>query len=463
MFAFASRFLVVVILASAHAAFAQSVNQPVEPKAGTWKTWAISSGKDFRVPPPPDAGATLAELAALKAFSQEQDPRIDEQVRFWNAGPPSYRWVDVVTSRLLDVTQTPIGAFPNRAYLYVALAIYDATIAAWDSKYAFNRKRPSELDPGIKPRVDVPRSPSYPSDYAATAFAAADVLAYLNPSEAASFRALAEEAARSRLYAGVEFLSDYNAGMELGHRVAERVIALAKADGSDVVWAGSVPAGPCKWTGTNPGNVTMPGWKPMLLASVSEFRPAAPPACDSAEGQAEMRIVSNYPRALTTANFSTNAKAFFWQSPSGTFPWAYPYLNRWILEDGLAANPPRAARAYALLGVTSYDGFLASQDGKFTYWYLRPAQLDPTLTPLFPAPNFPSYPSNHATLSSARAELLAYLFPTHAEEIRAVGKEAGDSRVWAGIHYQMDLDSGRELGTKVARKVIAWASSDGSQ
>jgi membrane-associated phospholipid phosphatase len=217
------------------------------------------------------------------------------------------------------------------------------------------------------------------------------------------------------------------------------------------------------WTGTNPGNVAMPGWKPMLLASVSEFRPAAPPACDSAEGQAEKAIVSNYPRALTTANFPTNAKAFFWQSPAGLFPWSYAYLNRWILEDGLAANPPRAARAYALLGVASYDAFLASQDGKFTYWYLRPAQLDTTLTPLFPAPNFPSYPSNHATLSGARGELLAYLFPAHADEIRAVAKEAADSRLWAGIHYQMDLDAGRELGANVTQKVIDWANSDGSQ
>src|SRR5215813_614946 len=160
----------------------------------------------------------LPNLASLKTLVQETDSSIAEQVRFWNAGPPSYRWVDVVTNRLLDPTQTPIGAFPNRAYLYVALAIYDATIAAWDSKYAFNRKRPSELDPGITPRVDVPRSPSYPSDYAATAFAAADVLAYLNPSEAESFRAMAEEAGHSRLYAGVEFPTDYNAGVELGHR-----------------------------------------------------------------------------------------------------------------------------------------------------------------------------------------------------------------------------------------------------
>jgi hypothetical protein len=453
-------FVLVLVLS----ARAQDSVEQVEPNAGSWKTWVISSGKDFRVPPPPDSGATLTELAWLKTLSQEKDPNIAEQVRFWNAGSPSYRWVDVVTNRLLDPTQTPIGAFPNRAYLYVSLAIYDATIAAWDSKYAFNRKRPSELDSGIAPRVAVPRSPSYPSDYAATAVAAADVLAYLNPSEANSFRAMAEEAGRSRLYAGVEFPSDYDAGVELGHRVAERVIALAKADGSDAPWTGSVPTGRCMWTGTNPGNVTMPGWKTLLLTSPSEFRPAPPPACDSAEGQAEIAKVRDFPRALTNpANFLTNAKAFFWQSPSGTFPWAYPYLNRWILEDALNANPPRAARAYALLGVVSYDAFLASQDGKFTYWYLRPAQLDPSMIPLFAAPNFPSYPSNHATLSSSRAEVLAYVFPAHAGEIRAVGKEAADSRVWAGIHYEMDLRSGTELGTKVAQKVIDWASKDGSQ
>ena len=433
----------------------------VEPNAGNWKTWVISSGKDFRVPPPPDDAATLSELAWLKGFSQQNDPSIDQQVRFWNAGPPSYRWIDVVSSRLLDPTQTPIGAFPNRAYLYVSLAIYDATIAAWDSKYAYNRKRPSALDPSITPRIDVPRSPSYPSDYAATAFAAADVLAYFNPSEADAFRATAEEAARSRLFAGVELPSDYTAGMELGHRVAQAVIAFAKGDGSDIPWPGSIPTGKCMWTGTNPGNVTMPGWKPVLLASVSQFRPAPPPACDSPEGLAEIAKVRDFPRALNSANFTTNSKGFFWQSPAGLFPWAYTYLNRWILEDGL--NPPRAARAYALVGVTSYDAFLASQDGKFTYWYLRPAQADLSFTPLFPAPNFPSYPSNHATLSGARGDILAYLFPAHSTEILAVAQEAANSRLWAGIHYQMDLNAGKQLGSNVAQKVINFANSDGSQ
>jgi len=152
---------------------------------------------------------------------------------------------------------------------------------------------------------------------------------------------------------------------------------------------------------------------------------------------------------------------FFWQTNPGTHPWAHIELNRWVLED--RTNAPRAARAYALLGVAAYDSFIASQDGKFTYWYLRPHMLDPVIVPLFAAPNFPSYPSNHSTFSAARGDLLAYLYPNRASYIQALAKEAGDSRIWAGIHYEMDNQSGVTLGKKVAQKVIDWASKDGSQ
>jgi membrane-associated phospholipid phosphatase len=89
--------------------------------------------------------------------------------------------------------------------------------------------------------------------------------------------------------------------------------------------------------------------------------------------------------------------------------------------------------------------------------------IDPGITPLFPAPNFPSYPSNHSAYSAAMAEVLAYLFPTRAESIRAIGEEAGLSRIWAGIHYRIDHEAGVELGRKVAGKFISRAESDGSQ
>ena len=110
-----------------------------------------------------------------------------------------------------------------------------------------------------------------------------------------------------------------------------------------------------------------------------------------------------------------------------------------------------------------FDAFIASQDRKFAYWYVRPHQLDPAITPLLPVPNFPSYPSNHSTFSAARSEILAHLFPTRADFIRAVGKEAGDSRIWAGIHYEMDNLAGKELGKSIAQVFISRAQSDGSQ
>jgi membrane-associated phospholipid phosphatase len=427
---------------------------------GGWKTWVISSGRDHGVPPPPGAAESKAELDWLKGVATLNDPKIAAQVRFWDSGPPSYRWMELINQR--QVAGQTVGAYPVRAYAYVALAVYDATIAAWNAKHQYARLRPQAADSSLAAKVPAPPSPSYPSDYAATAAAAAAVMAYLVPSEAAHFERMAEEAGKSRLFAGVEYPSDYLAGMELGRRVAQQVIARARMDGSDAAWTGSIPTGKCMWAGANPGNITAANWKPLLLASPSEFRPAPPPPCDSPEVQADLAAVRAFPRAPVMANLMTNARALYWQTPEGIFPWAVMHLNNWILEDKLENDPPRAARAYALLGALTYDAFIASQDGKFAYWYIRPAQLDPSLVPLFQAPNFPSYPSNHSTFSTSRAEILAYLFPDRADVIRAIGREAGDSRIWAGIHFEIDNRAGVTLGLNVARKFIEWAEKDGS-
>lgn len=59
--------------------------------------------------------------------------------------------------------------------------------------------------------------------------------------------------------------------------------------------------------------------------------------------------------------------------------------------------------------------------------------------------------------------MLAYLFPDRADHIRAPGKEAGDSRIWAGIHFEMDNRAGVALGRNVARKFLDWAENDGSR
>jgi len=194
------------------------------------------------------------------------------------------------------------------------------------------------------------------------------------------------------------------------------------------------------------------------MTSPSQFRPAPPPACDSAQVVAESATVRTFPRS-----FVTNYKAFYWQSPEGLSTWLYRYADKAMFEDRLDRNAPRVARAYALMAAVLFDAFIASQDGKFTYWYIRPHQLDSGIVPLFPVPNFPSYPSNHSTFSAARAEVAAYLFPTRAAFFRALGREAGDSRIWAGIHFPMDNATGMQLGESVAQLFIARGQHDGSQ
>jgi len=435
----------------------------VEPNAGTWRTWVISSGADYRVPPPPGSADTQAELRALADLVSQNDAQALQQIAFWDAGAPAYRWIDLINERALAGVPTTTNI--SRVYAYVGLAMYDATIAAWESKYFYNRKRPSERDHKLPTTLPVPDSPSYPSEHAAAAQAAASVLAYFLPAEAQAFQGMAEQAGWSRVRAGLQYPSDYDAGLALGRKVAEQVIAKAQADGWNPVFTGTVPTGPCLWIGSNPANFGGATMKPLLLSSPSQLRPAPPPSCDSPQVMAETALVHNFPRAVpgNPAIFATNYKAFYWQSPEGLSVWPYRYADKWMFEDRLEQNPPRAARVYALIGAVQFDAFIASQDGKFTYWYIRPPQLDPGIVPLFPVPPFPSYPSNHSTFSAAKSEVLAYLFPAHADSIRAVGKEAGDSRIWAGIHYPMDNAAGVQLGKSVAQVFISWAQSDGSQ
>jgi membrane-associated phospholipid phosphatase len=457
---------------TAHAAPKDKAQSLVEPDAGKWKTWAISSGRDYRVPPPPGSAQTRDELRTVNDLIDAADEQTKQQIAFWDAGAPGYRWIDLINQRVLAGTATT--AFPHRVYTYVAMAIYDATIATWEAKYFYKRARPSELDHKLPTAVDVPDSPSYPSEHAAAAGAAAAVLAFMLPAEAASFQALAEQAAMSRVMAGVQYPSDVTAGLALGRAVAERVIAKAMADGSDGTGTPTRLTGPCNWVGSNPGNITAALWHPLLLSSPGQFRPSPPPDCTGTQVQSEKALVASFAHtSFTPADFLRNSKAFYWQMPEGLQTWPYRYANAFMAEDRLDKNPPRAARAYALIAATQFDAFIASQDGKFTYWYIRPPQLcsygacippdTSGIVPLFSIPNFPSYPSNHSTFSASRSEMLAYLFPTRAAAMRAVAAEAGISRIWAGIHYPIDNVSGLALGKSVAGVFIDWAEHDGSQ
>jgi membrane-associated phospholipid phosphatase len=290
--------------------------------------------------------------------------------------------------------------------------------------------------------------------------AAAEVLAYLFPNDARFFADQAEAAGRSRLLAGVQYPSDVTAGFTLGRAVAELVIARARTDGSDARSTGTIPTGPCFWRGTNPVEPLAGTWRTWALTSGSELRPGPPPACDSAQMARELAEVKNFPRPIptTAATFNNTRAALYWQG-SLIKIW-HDILNQKLSENHLDANPPRAARAYALFSVAAYDGMVAGWEAKYNYWSVRPFMLDPTIVTLFVTPNHPSYPSAHAFVDAPYATVLGYLFPRDKDFFEAQANEAGFSRLWAGIHFRSDIEVGLALGRAVAEKAIERVRND---
>jgi membrane-associated phospholipid phosphatase len=422
--------------------------QQIEPLAGTWKTWVLTSGSQFRLPPPPNA-LFSDEMAELRSLQSQRTAAAVDLVNYWNAGSPGFRWIEMLYP-------LGTGAVNARAFALVSAAIYDATIAAWDSKYFYNRSRPSQVDQSLTTVIPNPQSPSYPSEHAVVAGAASEVLAYLFPAQAQFYRAKADEAAQSRLVAGVQYRSDITAGLELGRAVAAKVIDWGRADRSDTPWTGTVPTGPCRWrseTGAAPAMPLAGTWRTWVLKSGDQFRPGPPPDCASDLGKAEAAFVRDFPRT-----FNSNEAAFYWQGPRSIWNRT---ISEKIVEYRLDNNPPRAARAYALTNIAWYDTVVACWDGKYTYWQIRPYQQG--TTPVFPTPNHPSYPGAHACSSGASAWILAYLFPRDAASLNQRAEEAAESRIWAGIHYRSDTDAGLALGRSVAQLVIDSVKNDGSQ
>lgn len=432
---------------------------PIEPNAGTWKTWVLTSGSQLRRPAPPDRAATEKEIKELEALVAKRDAAALDQIAFWNTGAPSYRWNELAVSESLKAGQP--GGPGTRALALVNAAMYDATIAAYDSKYTYNRLRPNELNPALTTVIPNPQTPSYPSEHAAVAGAASTVLAYLFPDNAKIYTEQAEAAAKSRLLAGVEYPSDVAAGLELGRAVGALVVERAKKDGFDAKWTGTVPTTAGTWTGTNPAGATTGTWKTWVLKSGGELRPPAPFAYNSPELKKDMEELKTLQRTP-----KQTADAFFNEYGAGSLRGASIWnreASKKLFESGLMANGPRAARAYALVSAALYDATVACFDAKYAYWAIRPFQLDPEFKPLFPTPNHPSYPAAHGCANSAPAAVLAYLFPRDAQELNAIADAAGESRIWAGIHFRNDVKAGLKLGRDVAQKVIEYAQKDGAQ
>lgn len=414
----------------------------LEPKAGAWATWFIPSVENYRLSAPP---SFKEEIGQVVAAQKRLDSTALRKINFWNAGAPGYRWYNMM-SKLWMTDISGRGALAN---LLIGTAIYDATIAAWDTKYAYNRPRPFVADRRISVHGVKPESPSYPCEYSVAAGVAVTLISHFYPAMTDSVNRMAKELIESRIAAGIVFPSDTRAGFDLGKKIAEAEIDYTKDFISKKQWDNSMlPNRPGIWRGKTPMLPLAGLSKTVVLDSASQFRPGPPP--DFEKDMQELRAFKH--------TFRSRANAFHYASqPTGD-----ELLAKKIFEYNVHLNPPRVARIYAAVNVTFYDAFTACFDAKYAYWGIRPDQYDTTYTPLMQSPPFPGYPSGHAMMSGVVAELFPYFFPAEKQLFVKVANEGAESRFHAGIHFRSDNDAGLKLGKDVAAEVIKRLKEDGA-
>lgn len=149
---------------------------------------------------------------------------------------PAGHWMNIV-----GIAAKQAGADFNHtvaAYAATSIALFDAFISCWDEKFRSNYIRPETaintyIDQDWRPHIQTPPFPSYTSGHSTISAAAAEVmtkhfgdrLAFTDTSllefgianrEIRSFRSAAQEASISRLYGGIHYRFDLDAGNRAG-------------------------------------------------------------------------------------------------------------------------------------------------------------------------------------------------------------------------------------------------------
>jgi len=183
----------------------------------------LSSADQLRPPPPPAFGsaAFLAGLAEVRTISATRTAEQTAIALFWNfnTGPFTAGALNRTAVELIrKYRRTEREA--ARILAYANAAAFDAHIACWDAKVAYWFLRPSQADPAITLAIALPNHPSYPSGHSCLTGAMMTVLAEEFPGDRARMEEIVELAGLSRIYGGIHYRFDVDAGREIGRGAA---------------------------------------------------------------------------------------------------------------------------------------------------------------------------------------------------------------------------------------------------
>jgi hypothetical protein len=229
------------------------------PGLGQVGTFSIRNGRQFRSAPPPPLGSKryardYEEVKRAGEARSDDRPEDRTQVaRFYEATDgeqiyyPAARQVAATRSRTLSQNA--------RFFALLGIAMWDSVVACFETKYHFNLWRPvtaiheggadgndrTEPDRKWQAAVFTPPFPSYPSGHAAFGAAARVVLenefgaeghsiTLTNPAlpdivlKYTTFRQITDDIDDGRVYGGVHYRFDQEAGALMGTRIGEYVL-----------------------------------------------------------------------------------------------------------------------------------------------------------------------------------------------------------------------------------------------
>ncbi|MFV1590970.1 vanadium-dependent haloperoxidase [Phaeobacter sp. JH20_36] len=227
----------------------------VAPKIRHMQPFALTSAKQFDVPPPPQLDSMqfqrdLAEVAQLGGSTSQTDPDLIAIAKL-HAGSGSGAWNQIARDSSRACALPLVEEARTLALLNIALT--DALVAGFDAKYTYQFWRPEtalaavgngydhpQLDTmdGWTPLVAAPMHPEYPCQHCTSGSAAQQVMeAVFGADEFTfsfegkdgysrsyqTFAQFAEEEAESRVIGGVHYRRSNTVGDMLGYQIGSYI------------------------------------------------------------------------------------------------------------------------------------------------------------------------------------------------------------------------------------------------
>ncbi|HEV3204970.1 MAG TPA: phosphatase PAP2 family protein [Gemmataceae bacterium] len=284
-------------------------------------------------------------------------------------------------------------------------------------------------------------------------------------------------------------------GRDLGGFVADRILAGRIRDGMDRQTTYAPREGPGIWQRTPPDFAAplLPHWSgltPFAMDGRIQLHPKDPPRLTDAVYTTAFKEVKELGGANSKARTKDQTEiSYFWADNAGTStpPGHWNQIAQTVAKQrgtSLVEN----ARLFSILNIALADTGIMCWDCKYKLGFWRPVtgihnadktgnretEADRTWTPLLTTPPFPSYTSGHSSFSGAAATVLTEFFGDNVRfeatseglpgvtrsfnSFWAAAEEAGQSRIYGGIHWQFDntegLAMGKTLGQFVSRNYL---------